>query len=94
MCMNEHGMMAGLARLPVKDRDVLIFSNIESPKGRHHGTVWASFDGGTTWPIKRLVFGRATRATRCSAARLAKVGGATGPQPTWLRPWAAPSNDG
>jgi sialidase-1 len=32
-----------------------VFSNIESPKGRHSGTVWASFDGGTTWPVKRLV---------------------------------------
>lgn len=51
----DYGLMAGLVRLPVKDRDILIFSNIESDKGRHHGTVWASFDGGKTWPIKRLV---------------------------------------
>jgi sialidase-1 len=48
--------MAGLMRLPVKGRDVLIFSNIESKEGRHHGTVWASFDGGRSWPIKRLVY--------------------------------------
>ena len=27
-----------------------------SPAGRHHGTVWASLDGGKTWPVKRLVF--------------------------------------
>jgi len=52
----DYGLMGGLVRLPVAGRDVLIFSNIESPSGRHHGTLWASFDGGRTWPIKRLVF--------------------------------------
>ena len=50
-----YGLMAGLVRLPVKDKDILIFSNVKSPAGRHHGTVWASFDGGKTWPLKRLV---------------------------------------
>jgi len=53
--IRDYGLMGGLVRLPVKDRDVLIFSNIESEEGRHHGTVWASFDGGHTWPIRRLV---------------------------------------
>ena len=52
----DYGLMSGLTRLPVKGRDILIFSNIESPQGRHHGTVWASFDGGRTWPVKRLVY--------------------------------------
>jgi sialidase-1 len=51
----DYGLMGGLTRLPVKGRDILVFSNIESPEGRHHGTVWVSFDGGTTWPVKRLV---------------------------------------
>jgi sialidase-1 len=51
----DYGLMAGLVRLPIKGHDVLLFSNIESPEGRHHGTVWVSFDGGKTWPIKRLV---------------------------------------
>ena len=54
--VRDYGLMAGLVRLPGKGKDVLIFSNIESPSGRHHGTVWASFDGGKTWPVKRLVF--------------------------------------
>jgi len=54
--VRDYGLMAGLVRLPVCGRDILIFSNIESPAGRHHGTVWASFDGGKTWPIKRLVY--------------------------------------
>ncbi len=51
----DYGLMAGLVRLPVAGRDILVFSNIESPKGRTGGTVWVSFDGGKTWPTKRLV---------------------------------------
>ncbi len=51
----DYGLMAGLVRLPVEGHDILLFSNIESEEGRHHGTVWASFDGGKTWPVKRLV---------------------------------------
>jgi len=51
----DYGLMGGLVRLPVKGRDILIFSNIVSEKGRRGGTLWASFDGGKTWPIKRLV---------------------------------------
>ena len=51
----DYGLMGGLVRLPVAGKDVLVFSNIVSPGGRHHGTVWASFDGGKTWPVKRLV---------------------------------------
>lgn len=51
----DYGLMAGLVRLPIEGYDILLFSNIESPEGRHHGTVWASFDGGKTWPVKRLV---------------------------------------
>ncbi len=52
----NYGCMAGLTRLPIKGRDVLIYSNCDSPNARNHGTVWASFDGGQSWPIKRLVF--------------------------------------
>ncbi len=52
----NYGCMGGLVRLPVKGKDILIYSNCDSPGGRHHGTVWASFDGGRTWPVKRLVF--------------------------------------
>jgi sialidase-1 len=52
----NYGCMAGLVRLPVVGHDILLYSNCDSPGGRHHGTVWASFDGGKTWPVKRLVF--------------------------------------
>ena len=48
--------MGGLVRLPIRGRDILIYSNCDSPEGRKLGTVWASFDGGKTWPVKRLVF--------------------------------------
>lgn len=51
----DYGLMGGLVRLPIAGRDLLLFSNIESPSGRRNGTVWASFDGGATWPIKRVV---------------------------------------
>ncbi|UCE48375.1 MAG: exo-alpha-sialidase [Phycisphaerales bacterium] len=33
-----------------------IYSDCDSPEGRRLGTVWASFDGGKTWPLKRLVY--------------------------------------
>lgn len=53
----SYGCMGGLVRLPVKGKDILIFSNIDTPNSRREkGTVWASFDGGKTWPVKRLVF--------------------------------------
>ena len=51
----DYGLMAGLVRLPVAGRDILVFSNIISARGRQNGHVWASFDGGRTWPIKRQV---------------------------------------
>ena len=51
----DYGLMAGLDRLPYKDYDLLVFSNIESHSGRKNGTVWLSFDGGKSWPIKKLV---------------------------------------
>jgi len=52
-----YGMKGGLTRLPVKDRDILIFSNADTAGGdRKKMTVWASFDGANTWPVKRLVY--------------------------------------
>lgn len=54
---NGHfGMLSGLTRLPIRDRDVLIYSNADHDgHERIRLTLWASFDGGKTWPIKRLV---------------------------------------
>ena len=52
----NYGCMGGLVRLPVRGRDILLYSNCDSPGGRKLGTVWASFDGGKSWPLKRLVY--------------------------------------
>ena len=51
----DYGLMAGLIRLPFAGHDLLIFSNIESLDGRKNGTIWLSFDGGKSWPVKKLV---------------------------------------
>ncbi len=43
--------------MPVRGRDILIYSNTDTGGGaREKLTVWASFDGGDTWPVKRLVY--------------------------------------
>ncbi len=51
----DYGLMAGLIRLPFEGHDILIFSNIDSQSLRKNGTVWLSFDGGKSWPVKKLV---------------------------------------
>jgi sialidase-1 len=61
--------MGGMVRLPLEGRDILIYSNLDTgagempdkvgasiTKGREKITVWASFDGGRTWPVKRRVY--------------------------------------
>jgi len=50
-----YGCKAALIRLPYEDRDVLVFSSPGSRATRTDITVWVSFDGGETWPAKRLV---------------------------------------
>ena len=52
----NYGCMGGLTRLPVAGMDIILYSNCDSPSGRNKGTVWASFDGGNSWPIKRRIF--------------------------------------
>ena len=65
----SYGCMGGLIRLPIDGADVLLYSNLDTvagkmpdkvggstSNGREKVTVWASFDGGKTWPVKRLVY--------------------------------------
>ena len=56
----SYGCNAGLVRLPLEctdGKDVLLFSAPDDPGGtRVRMTVWASFDRGETWPVKRLVY--------------------------------------
>jgi len=58
MNFNGHfGLLGGLLRLPVDGKDILLYSNVDTPcHNRKRLTVWASFDGGETWPVKRLVY--------------------------------------
>ncbi len=55
-----YGCGAGLTRIPpvtTNGKDVLLFSTPDNPGStRVRMSVWASFDGATTWTIKRLVF--------------------------------------
>lgn len=64
----SYGCLGGMVRLPVAGHDILLYSNLDSDAGRMPAqtggstrdgsekvTVWASFDGGRTWPVKRLV---------------------------------------
>jgi sialidase-1 len=59
-----YGNKGGLVRLEIDDYDILIYSMTDDPggspdrhstAGRNNITVWASFDGGETWPVKRWV---------------------------------------
>lgn len=65
----SYGCMGGMIRLPIDGHDILLYSNLDTDagempaqigastsKGREKVTVWASFDGGHTWPVKRLVY--------------------------------------
>ena len=66
----SYGCMGGLVRLPVAGRDILIFSNIDTPHAkRERATVWASLDGGKTWPVKRLVFAGPSAYSSLTAGR-------------------------
>ncbi|GAB5561689.1 MAG: hypothetical protein SynsKO_33360 [Synoicihabitans sp.] len=66
----SYGCMGGLVRLPIVDQDILIFSNLDTPEAkRERATVWASFDGGKTWPIKRLVFDGPSAYSSLAAGR-------------------------
>ncbi|MCP4452927.1 MAG: exo-alpha-sialidase [Planctomycetes bacterium] len=66
----SYGCMGGLVRLPVAGRDILIFSNIDTPStNRERATVWASLDGGKTWPVKRLVHAGPSAYSSLSAGR-------------------------
>lgn len=60
--------MEGMIRLPVAGRDTLLTSNLDTDSGlmpdqlggsvttgRERLAGWAGFDGGRTWPVKRLV---------------------------------------
>ncbi len=56
-----YGCKGGLIRLPIdlEGRDVILYSQLDIDPDydrRSNVTVWASFDGARTWPIKRSVY--------------------------------------
>jgi sialidase-1 len=66
----SYGCMGGLVRLPVAGRDILIFSNLDTTEARRERiTVWASFDGARTWPVKRLVYDGPSAYSSLAAGR-------------------------
>jgi sialidase-1 len=66
----SYGCMGGLTRLPVAGKDILIYSNLDTQKPRRERvSVWGSFDGGRTWPVKRLVFAGDSAYSALNAGR-------------------------
>lgn len=62
-------LLGGMIHLAVPDHDIFIYSNVDTDAGvlpsnvgasiatgREKAIVWDSFDGGRTWPVKRLVY--------------------------------------
>jgi sialidase-1 len=79
---SSFGLMGGLIRLPIDGYDVLLYSNVDtdsgsmpaefagdSTDGRERITVWASFDGGQTWPIQRVVYDGPSGISNLAAGR-------------------------
>lgn len=79
---SSYGCMGGMIRLPVDGLDILIYSNLDTDAGlmpdqvgasitkqRENITVWASFDGGKSWPVKRRIFGGPSGYSNLSAGR-------------------------
>jgi sialidase-1 len=53
----SYGCMGGLTRLPIANEDILIYSNLDTRNPHRESiTAWGSFDGGKTWPVKRLIY--------------------------------------
>lgn len=69
----SYGCNAGLVRMPLEatdGKDVLLFSTPDNPGGgRVKMTVWASFDRGKSWPVKRLVYEGPSAYSSLSADR-------------------------
>jgi sialidase-1 len=79
---SSYGCMGGMVRLPVDNYDILVYSNLDTEAGRMPGdtggsntkereniSVWVSFDGGKTWPVKRLVYNGPSGYSNLGAGR-------------------------
>jgi hypothetical protein len=83
---SSYGCMGGMIRLPVPGLDILLYSNLDTDagglpgqvgastgSGREKITVWASFDGGATWPLKRLVLDGPSIYSNLAAGRMGTI---------------------
>jgi sialidase-1 len=79
---SSYGCMGGMIRVPIDGHDILLSSNLDTDAGLMPGrvgasitkqrekiTVWASFDGGASWPVKRLVFDGPSGYSNLAAGR-------------------------
>ncbi len=67
---SAYGCAGGLVRLPLDDHDVLVYSNLDEAGTERRGlTVWVSFDGGETWPVKRMVYEGGSAYSSLAAGR-------------------------
>jgi sialidase-1 len=84
---SSFGCPGGMIRLPIEGHDILIYSNLDtesgslpatpgdlSTEGRENLTLWVSFDGGKTWPLKRLVQDGPAGSSCLSAGRTGTPG--------------------
>ena len=73
----SYGCNAGLVRLPLDctgGKDVLVYSAPDNPgASRIRMTVWASFDRGRTWPVKRLVYAGPSAYSSLAADRAGHI---------------------
>ena len=62
---NDYGCHGGLVFVSYEENGILLYSNVDAEESgeslnrcgnRRNITVWASFDGGQSWPVKRLVY--------------------------------------
>jgi sialidase-1 len=71
----RYGCMAGLTRLQADEKEILLYSNLDSEEGhdlwggRRNITVWASRDGGHSWPLKRRIYDGPSAYSSLAAGR-------------------------
>jgi sialidase-1 len=56
--VTTEGSMGGMLRLPVDGHDILLYSGFDADSGSLQEdklTIWVSFDGGKTWPVKKMI---------------------------------------
>ena len=52
---DEYGCKGAILRIPLEIQDIILFSGPGRRDKREDITVQASFDGGNSWPIKRMI---------------------------------------